>query len=450
MRWTRGVFGRECPMGFGRRQIVLALCAVGTCLTANGTLAQGTAPSSDASASTEQHEQMQMNIPMKAGWQFMQDGIVFAEFNHQGGPRGGNEFVAPNWWMGMATRETSRGRLALTSMFSLDPATVGKAGYREIFQAGEALNGRPLIDRQHPHNLFMQVAAIWRVPINKSTGFTLAAAPVGEPALGPVAFMHRASAADNPTAPLSHHTFDSQHISFGVVTAAVDHGAFVIEGSLFNGREPDDNRWEIDFAALDSFSGRLWYRPNDEWEFQASSGHLTSPEALEPRNIVRSTVSAAWTRKNGASISSVTAAYGRNDTDHGPQNAFFVEGSRHVDMNTIYGRFEALQVETALLQTDTFIDGPAASVRNPVFAFTIGGVRDILAWRRFEGGIGADVSFYGVPSALQPTYSSHPVSFHVFFRLKPPAGAMGRMWNMRMSQPMAVHSMAMPMNHQTP
>ena len=232
-------------MGFGR-QIVLALCAVGTCLTANGALAQGTAPSSDASAGTGQ--QMQMNMAMPSGWQFMQDGVVFAEFNHQGGPRGGNEFGAPNWWMGMASRETSRGRLTLTSMFSLDPATVGKAGYREIFQAGEALNGRPLIDRQHPHNLFMQLAAIWRVPINTSTGLTLAGAPVGEPALGPVAFMHRASAADNPTAPLSHHTFDSQHISFGVVTAAVDHGPFVIEGSVFNGREPDENRWDIDFG----------------------------------------------------------------------------------------------------------------------------------------------------------------------------------------------------------
>jgi len=235
-----------------------------------------------------------------------------------------------------------------------------------------------------------------------------------------------------------------------VITAAVDHGPFVIEGSVFNGREPDENRWDINFAPLDSFSGRVWYRPNAEWELQASSGRLRSPEMLEPGNIVRSTASVSWTRKNGAAISSVTAAYGRNDTDHGPQSAAFVEGSRHVDMNTIYGRFEALDVETALLQTDTVIDGPAANITDRVFAFTVGGVRNILAWRGFEGGIGADITFYGVPSALESIYSSHPVSFHVFFRLKPPAGAMGRMWNMRMSQPMAGHSMAMPMNHPTP
>ena len=436
-------------MSLGGRQLVLALCSIAVLLTCHNARAQGApAPPPDPVANVGQHDQMQMNMPAGNGWQFMQDGILFAAFNHQGGPRGGNEFVAPNWWMGMASRDTSRGRLTFTSMLSLDPATVGKDGYREIFQAGEALNGRPLIDRQHPHDLFMQLAGVWRTPINDSTGFTLAGGPVGEPALGPVAFMHRASAADNPTAPLGHHTFDSTHIAFGVVTAAIDHGPIVVEGSLFNGREPDENRWDFDFGRLDSFSGRVWYRPTAEWELQASSGRLKSPEALEPGDIVRSTLSASWTRKNGAAISAVTAAYGRNDTDHGARNAFFLEGSRHADMNTLYGRFEVVQVETALLQTGTVVEGPAADVKNPVLAFTVGGVRDVLAWRGFEGGIGADITFYGVPDALQPMYSAHPVSFHLFFRLRPPAGAMGRMWNMRMSQPMAGHTMAMPMNHQ--
>lgn len=389
---------------------------------------------------------MNMNMQASTGWQLMQEGIVFAEFNHQGGPRGGDEFVAPNWWMGMASRNTSTGRLTFNAMLSLDPATVGKDGYREIFQAGEALNGRPLIDRQHPHDLFMQLAAVWRMPVTSSTGFTIAGGPAGEPALGPVAFMHRASAADNPTAPLSHHTFDSTHIAFGVVTAAVDHGPWVVEGSLFNGREPDENRWDFDFGRLDSVSGRVWYRPTDEWEFQASSGHLTDPEALEPgHDVVRSTASGSWTRKNGAAISSVTAGLGSNHTEHGTRNAVFVEGARHADLNTLYGRFELVQSETLLLQSDTVVEGPAADVKDSVVAFTLGGVRDVVAWRGFEGGIGADVIFYGVPSALQPMYSSHPVSFHVFFRLRPPAGSMGRMWNMRMSQPMAGHTMTMPM-----
>jgi hypothetical protein len=436
-------------MTYRRRRLVLALCPMSLLFMSVNVRAQGVTPRAGAGASAGQHDHMQMSTPMSEGWQLMQDGIVYAEFNHQGGPRGGNELVVPNWWMGMASRHTARGQLTFTGMLSLDPATVGKAGYREIFQAGEALNGRPLIDRQHPHDLFMQLAAVWRMPITESTGFTVAGGPAGEPALGPVAFMHRASAADNPTAPLGHHTFDSTHIAFGVVTAALDHGPFVIEGSLFNGREPDENRWDFDFGPLDSFSGRAWYKPNDEWELQASSGRLKSPEELEPGNVVRSTVSAAWTRKTGQAISAVTAGFGRNNTDHGNRSAFFVEGSRHLDVNTFYSRFEAVQVETALLQSDAVVHGSAADVRNPVFAFTLGAVRDVLAWRGFEGGFGADVSVYGVPAALQPMYSAHPVSFHVFFRLKPPAAAMGRMWNMRMSQPMAGHSTP-TMNHEMP
>src|SRR5205085_9045033 len=141
---------------------------------------------------------MPMDMAMEStGWQFMQDGIVFGLFNHQGGPRGGNEFKVPNWWMGMASRKAGSSRFTFNTMLSLDAATVGKTGYREIFQSGEVVDGRPLIDRQHPHDFFMQIAGIWRVPVGSTTGFTIAGGPVGEPAIGPVAFMHRASAADN-------------------------------------------------------------------------------------------------------------------------------------------------------------------------------------------------------------------------------------------------------------
>ncbi|HZP49062.1 MAG TPA: hypothetical protein VFB07_11030 [Vicinamibacterales bacterium] len=358
----------------------------------------------------------------QADWMLMQDGIVFAEFDHQGGPRGGNEAVVPNWWMGMASRDTSAGRLTFEAMLSLDPATVGRSGYGELFQAGEALDGHPLVDRQHPHDAFMQLAAVWRVPLTDAMGLTIAGGPVGEPALGPVAFMHRASAIDNPTAPLSHHTFDSTHIAFGVVTVAADHGPFVLEGSLFNGREPDDRRWDFDFGRLDSFSARVWYRPSDEWEFQASSGRLTSPEQLEPgQNVVRTTVTGAWTRKRGFDIESVTAGFGVNETDHRARPAFFVEAARHKEKTTVYGRFEVVDQEY---------------VANTVVALTVGGAHDVWRWRGFEGGVGGDVTFYGVPAALQPAYSAHPTSFHLFFRLRPPAGHMGRMWNMRMSQPM--------------
>ena len=154
-------------MTFVRRQIVLAVYSMISLSLPISARAQDGPPA--PAANPGQHDHMQMDMATASAWELLQDGIVFAEFNHQGGPRGGDEFVVPNWWMGMASRKTSRGQLTLTGMLSLDRATVGKAGYREIFQAGEALNGRPLIDRQHPHDLFMQLAAVWRMPGTEST-----------------------------------------------------------------------------------------------------------------------------------------------------------------------------------------------------------------------------------------------------------------------------------------
>ncbi len=376
------------------------------------------------SVSAQEHDHEKMLREAAGRWQLMQDAVVFAEFNHQSGARGGSELIAPNWWMGMAARKAGRGQLTFTGMLSLDPATVGKDGYRELFQVGEALNGQPLVDRQHPHDFFMQLAAVWRLPLGEAAGFTLAGGPVGEPALGPVAFMHRASALENPTAPLGHHTFDSTHIAFGVLTAAVDRGKWVAEASLFNGREPDEDRLDFDFGRLDSYSGRLWYRPTPQWELQVSRGHLKEPEALEDGDIDRTTASAAWTRHDGADVAAVSAAIGRNDTHHGSRIAAFVEGTRRAGVNSVYGRFEGVQTELA---------------DDPVFAVTVGGVRDVLRRSGFEGGIGADITWYGAPDALKASHGAHPFGVRLFFRLRPPAGAMGRMLNMRMSRPMQGH-----------
>ena len=377
-----------------------------------------------------------MDMPMDTpGWHFMQDSVVFGMFNHQGGPRGGDEFKVPNWWMGMFTRKVNTSQLTFNTMFSLDPATVGEGGYREIFQVGESLDGRPLIDHQHPHDFFMQLAGVWRTPITDKTGFTMAGGPVGEPAIGPVAFMHRASAAENPFAPLSHHTFDSTHIAFGVVTAAVDHGPVTIEGSVFNGREPDQHRWDFDVAALDSFAGRLWFKPSSEWEFQVSSARLKDPEILEPGDLTRTTASAAWFKASGSDFSAVTVGFGVNSTKEVNRHAFFAEATRHKGANSLFGRLELVDVETGVLLNDSIPTGDHARDKNTVGSFTVGGVRDVFRARGFEGGLGAGLMFYAVPAPLKGTHGDHPVSFQIFFRLRPPAGPMGRMWNMRMSQP---------------
>ena len=385
-----------------------------------------------------QHEQHQAAAPARPSWMLMQDGIVFGMFNHQGGPRGGDEFRVPNWWMGMMSRKVGKGDLTLTSMLSLDPATVGKSGYGEIFQVGETLNGAPLVDRQHPHDFIMQLAAVWRVPLNERTGFTIAGGPAGEPALGPVAFMHRLSAAEMPLAPLGHHTFDSTHIAYGVITAALDRGPWVIEGSIFNGREPDEHRWDFDFGRLDSVSGRVWFKPTDRWEFQVSTGHLVEPEELEPGNVQRSTASASWIKRDGTNFSAFTAAIGVNRAHETSRYAFFGEATHRIGRTALFGRAEVVDVETEKLLLGGGHSHGGASLKDTVTAFSIGVMRDVATWRGFELGLGGNLTAHAVPAALRETHGDDPVSFQIFFRVRPPA-PMGRMFNMRMSRPLAGH-----------
>ena len=382
-----------------------------------------------------------------AAWHVMQDAVVFGLYNHQGGPRGGDELRVPNWWMGMFTRKVKSADLTIQTMFSLDPLTVGKRGYRELFQVGETFEGRPLIDYQHPHDLFMQLAAVWRMPIGAKTNVTIAGGPAAEPALGPVAFMHRASALENPMSPLAHHKLDSTHIAFGVVTAAIDRGPWMMEGSLFNGREPDEDRLDFDFGALDSFSGRLWFRPRQDWEFQVSSGRLKDPEELAHAAIVRTTASASWLTREAESFTAVTAAYGVNRGEDATRGSFLVEATRRAGVLSAYGRFEVVEVETGVLLDDHTI---GHGVTDTVAAITLGAVRDFSRWRKVESGVGAAVTFYGVPGALKSTHGDRPVSFQVFFRLRPAAGAMGRMWNMHMIKPMRPATADPHAGHQMP
>jgi hypothetical protein len=187
---------------------------------------------------------------------------------------------------------------------------------------------------------------------------------------------------------------------------------------VFNGREPDDNRWNFDFAKLDSFSGRVWIRPASEWELQFSSGRLVEPEELEPGNLVRTTASLSWTRMNGSDVSGFTVAYGRNDADHGSEQALLVEAARQAGVRAYYSRIETLQIESGV-----------------VTAFTGGVVWNVLRAFGLEGGLGGDATIHWTPESVRGEYGGHPKSFHVFFRIRPRSPA-GRMWNMRMTTPM--------------
>lgn len=372
-------------------------------------------------------------------WRFMHDGVAFLTFNRQGGSRGDTELVSQNWWMGMGRRPLGSGTLTMIGMLSLEPLTVGGEGYSEIFQTGEAFRGRPITDRQHPHDFVMQLAASWRIPLTQRTGFTLAGGPAGEATLGPVAFMHRQSAAENPFAPLGHHTFDSTHLAKGVLAAGVDHGPWAIEASVFHGREPDEHRWNLnDVGALDSWATRLWFRPGTDWEFQVSHGFLKDPEELEPGNVRRTTASASWARQRGPDFVAITAGYGRNDAAHGVFDAVFAEGTHRFGAHAVYARFELVDVETDLFLGELGAESDDHALRDTVGAFTIGALHDVPQIGGFELGVGADATFHTVPDRLQVTHGSHSVSFKVFFRIRPPLSGTRRMWEMTMTRPMAM------------
>jgi hypothetical protein len=340
--------------------------------------------------------------------------------------------------MGMASRPAGTGELTLSLMLSLDPLTQYGDGYASLFQSGETFRGRAIVDRQHPHDFLMQAALLWRTPIGGGYHLSLSGAPAGEPTLGPAAFMHRQSAAENLAAPLAHHTLDSTHIAHGVIAAGVDNDRWTFETSIFRGREPDSERWDLmDPGALDSWAARVWHRPGPGLEFQVSHGFLKQPEALELVDVRRTTASGSWSRQ-GANWTAVTGAFGRNDKSDGSSNvAWLGEMTQRLGRTTIFGRAEALQVETDLLLNGAHShahDGTPPP-RDWVSSITGGAAYDFASIRGFEIAAGGDFTFYRAAGALKPAYGRSPKSLHVFLRVRPPA-PMGRMWNHVMSRGM--------------
>ena len=363
-----------------------------------------------------------------SGWRSMQDGVVYGLFNNQGGPRGDREFVVPNWWMGMTSTDRGPHRFGFTGMLSVDALTVGKSGYSELFQAGEQLDGEPLIDRQHPHDFLMQLSASWRLSLGEGRALALAGGPSGEPTLGPIAFMHRPSAAGLPFAPLGHHTFDATHVSFGVVAASLEMGKLTVEGSVFNGREPDDQRWDFDFGRMDSVAGRVWFRPATGWELQASTGRLRDAEGDEPGDTQRSTVSVSWMRTTGDGLHAWTGGWGMNsahgEQKHGSFGEFTIERGRH---------FVAARVDVQQLELDKWLehdDEAAHHGSGTVVAFSVGGGRSIFKRRGFDGVVAFQFTVNQSPEELRSTHGTAPVAGQIYFRLRLPGM---RMWNMRMS-----------------
>jgi hypothetical protein len=262
--------------------------------------------------------------PMRGGsytledWSLMAQGYVNGIYNHQGGKRGDSKFISTNMAMLMGARSLGPGIVGFRSMLSLEPL-MGKTGYPELLQTGETADGENhLIDRQHPHDLFMELAITYSLPLTKELSIFFYGGLPGEPALGPPAFMHRLSGIDIPDAPITHHWLDSTHITEGVITSGITHNNWKIEGSVFNGREPDQHRYNIETRSLDSWSTRVTYNPTDNWSAQLSYGYLNSPEGLSPEvSVRRTTASLSYNLPFDNNNWATTLAWGHNKNSPG-------------------------------------------------------------------------------------------------------------------------------------
>ena len=359
---------------------------------------------------------------MAGPWQLMAHGFAFLQEDAQGGPRGGSQLGSLNWGMFMASRELGGGRLQFRTMLSLDAATVTPRGYPLLLQTGESFHGEPVHDRQHPHDFFMELGAMYERPVTKTLGVFAHVAPSGEPALGPVAFMHRPSAMDIPSAPIGHHWQDATHISFGVLTAGVFASHWKLETSAFNGRDPDDNRWNLEQHHFDSYSARVTVNPSANWSVNAGYGFIAGSATPQPEEAQhRLTASAMHGTRLGANGQVATTLVWGANKQFGKAFAHSLLAESEAvldDASSVFGRAEWVQKTAAELVVPRVTSNLAE--RFDVAELSLGYVREIARWGSGTIGLGAMATLNVVPLSLEETYGSRtPPAGMIFLRLRP-------------------------------
>ncbi len=357
----------------------------------------------------------------KTDWMF--HGNLFLRYTSQdifsSGRRGQSEFSAPNWFMTMMNRKVGeKGLFNATAMISLDRITDGGNGYPLLFQSGETYKGSRLVDRQHPHDLFTALSIGYTQMLNKDMDVFAYIGYPGEPAIGAPAFMHRVSAMNNPDAPLGHHWQDATHITFGTGTLGFRYKNLKAEGSIFTGREPDENRFDFDKPRFDSYSYRLSYNPGRNWALQFSQGFINSPEALEPEEDVKRTTASVLYAKPLRSGNHISAAaiWGLNDkgANH-KENSFLAEGNWQTGKNALYTRYEYVQKSIEELDLDETYPHRNFNVH----AVTAGYNRRLTSFKGIDLTAGTQFTLYGVDRDLQRLYGQRPAGFQVYLQFRP-------------------------------
>lgn len=347
-------------------------------------------------------------------WMLMLHGNVFVQHIEVTGERGARQTGSINWLMGMASRPLGGGRMTARIMSSIEPVTVGRCGYPDLVQSGESCRGVPLHDRQHPHDLFMELAAHYVRPIGGGLSIELYGGPAGEPALGPVAYPHRLSAMLQPLAPVTHHWLDATHVTFGVATVGISGRRWKVEGSAFNGREPDDKRYGLDLARLDSVSGRVWWMPTRRWAVQASTAVLA--DAHHGEDTRRTTASVTYHRDRAGRMGANTVAWGMNRDDHASSHAALFESAIDVTTSDSVSLRAEIVTKTA---------GDLSLPDDAHGSFTLTKVQGVYTRRfaprfGFAPGVGAGAGFARLPASLGSVYGTRtPLEFSVFVTLAP-------------------------------
>lgn len=350
----------------------------------------------------------------------MLHGAIFPRYTNVSSDRGDDRIDAPNWIMAMFSHAfTDKTQLGLRAMMSLDLLTEQGRGYPLLLQSGESWHDQPLHDRQHPHDLFDELSfSLSQKLANDLSGYIYFGYP-GEPALGPPVFMHRPSAMDDPDAPIGHHWQDSTHITFGVATTGLQWKNVKIEGSIFTGREPDEDRYDFDRPRFDSYSGRISWNPTPDLALQVSHGYLKSPEALEPDlKQHRTTVSLIYNKSLGPDANWATSlVWGQNNnTDEGKTQSMLIETNYQHERDTVYARWEYAEKSGHELVLDP-IDLEKTFAVNAV---SIGYVRDLSHGNQIDIGLGGQFTVDFWPDDLDRYYGGGPgYGFQVFLRMRP-------------------------------
>lgn len=381
---------------------------------------------------------MHMLMGTRGGWTLMLHGNAFlADIQQQASnDRGHDQIFSTNWIMPMAQHKLGSGQVTLRTMLSLEPATIPHGFYPELFQQGETSGGRPIVDGQHPHDFVMELAALYDVHLSEHTLFSLYAAPVGDPAIGPTAYPHRASASEDPIAALGHHQQDSTHIAFNVVTVCLTKGPLRIEVSGFHGGEPNEARWHFQPSPNglkpDSYSSRVTWVPAPNWATQYSIAHITSPEALNPlEDQRRQTASVMYSRPIGVNHDkmsmpgmdmatpatgtwSTTALWGQTKSlsTNTLEDSYLLESLMTRRRNALYTRIEIAARTSELLRTP--VETPAGHVQT----YTLGYDRDYRMTAYLHAAPGGQFTVYRTPDALAPAYGRNPFSAVAFIRFR--------------------------------